>query len=191
MRTSIECHTCCFCSGAGPLWAPPGLFCTVVGTLCTRSPPLSDLYKTQVRKYVAFPSNHLHLNTWAMVPAPQLRHPPAPWGTIRFYSVAGVIKSAGIIALSCIFSVLSYDLPCSYLYSCCYPSHNCLCVMLCNPLFICGCILELHPWLYMLVCLSASFKGLPLSSSQYTSHFIYTGISQKLSSRNTHKLKNS
>lgn len=35
--------------------------------------------------------------------------------------------------------------------------------------------------------LSASFISLPLSSSQYTSHFICAGISQKPGSRNTHK----
>ena len=58
--------------------------------------------------------------------------------------------------------------------------HTVVYVFFSDVIFFSGCILELYAWLYILVCL---FQR--PSSSQYTSHFICAGISQKLSSRNT------
>lgn len=77
-------------------WGPPlGLFSEIAGTpLHTHSPPthlpLPDLYKTQVRKSVAFPSNHRHLNATINGGVLQLKEsdpPPTPcerWFTFLF-----------------------------------------------------------------------------------------------------------
>lgn len=74
MHTERQTHTlsathAAFCSGARlPAGSSRAALKDSGDPLHTLSPLLSDLYKTQVRKCVAFSSNHLHLNTPEMVP---------------------------------------------------------------------------------------------------------------------------
>ena len=171
-------------------WGPPlGLFSEIAGTPLPPPPhlPLPDLYKTQVRKCVAFPSNHRHLNATINGGVLQLKESDAPPHPPRERWFTFLFNGSQTRRCNCTEQLLRLTVYLSTPPPPVSPHSSVYAFLPCNLVFffLFGC------YMVDFTCLPCPSLALPrkapsLSRRGYTPHFICAGKPlESFGSRNT------